>query len=364
MPVKRLLPPLTGDQDARWHAVKTRDPRAEGLFVYGVTTTGIYCRPTCTAKLPKPANVRFFASPRLAQQAGFRGCKRCRPEVSPKTENAQRVAEWCRLLEASDGIITLGVLAKKAKLSPSHFQRSFKAATGLSPRAYAAAQRTLRLREALPKSGSVTDAMFEVGYGSSGRFYETAGAALGMPPQVYLKGGPGRDIQFATFPCAFGLALVAATAIGVCAIFLGENADAMEADLRRRFPKARLVPGDAAYRKRVAEVIQAIDGKRGSSDLPLDIAGTVFQERVWQALLKIPPGSTTSYGALAASVGAPKSYRAVAQACGANPVAVLIPCHRVVKNDGGISGYRWGVERKRKLLAREARAIRKGSVKR
>jgi AraC family transcriptional regulator of adaptative response/methylated-DNA-[protein]-cysteine methyltransferase len=343
------------EADPRWAAVVARDRGADGTFYYSVRTTGIYCRPSCGARLPRPENVRFHADRAEAEQAGFRPCKRCRPDQSaPEARQANMVAEICRFIEAAEEIPTLAQLARKAGLSPYHFHRLFRSVTGLTPRGYAVAQRARRVRDGLRKSGSVTEALFDAGFSSSGRFYASSDRMLGMSPRRFRAGGVGTDIRFAIGECSLGTVLVAKSDRGVCAILLGDDPDALARELQDQFPRANLIGGDAGFKRLVARVVGFVEAPARKLELPLDIRGTAFQQRVWQALRKIPAGRTASYADIARRIGAPKSVRAVAQACAANRLAVAIPCHRVVRNDGGLSGYRWGVERKRALLDREA----------
>ncbi|MFY3384424.1 bifunctional DNA-binding transcriptional regulator/O6-methylguanine-DNA methyltransferase Ada [Paracidovorax sp. MALMAid1276] len=346
--------------DPRWAAVVARSPAADGQFWYSVQTTGVYCRPSCAARAPRPENVRFHASCDAAEQAGFRPCQRCRPrQASAQSHHATLVADACRLLD--DGLAagrapTLQALAERVGLSASHLHRVFKQATGLTPRAYAAARRAEAVRSALgdPGTGSVTDAIYGAGYPSSSRFYEQSGQLLGMAPAHYRAGGVAQDIRYAVAPCSLGQVLVAQSDKGICAILLGDDAPALAHDLQRRFARARLQPGDATFAEQVAQVVALVEAPGLGLALPLDVRGTAFQQRVWQALQAIPPGQTASYAEIAQRIGAPTAVRAVAQACAANALAVAVPCHRVVKSDGGLSGYRWGVERKRALLRREA----------
>ncbi|WP_370630214.1 bifunctional DNA-binding transcriptional regulator/O6-methylguanine-DNA methyltransferase Ada [Xenophilus sp. Marseille-Q4582] len=341
--------------DPRWAAVQARDAAADGRFVYSVRTTGVYCRPSCGARPARPENVAFHASCAEAEHAGFRPCRRCRPDQPPRAQRqAALVADLCRTLEAADELPNLDALAAQAGLSPSHLHRTFKAVTGLTPRAWAAARRAQRLREALGRPGArVTDAIYDAGYGAASRFYERAGDVLGMTPTAWRAGGADTDIRFAIGQCSLGAILVARSDRGVCAIALGDDPEALAAELQDRFPHARLIGGDPDFERLVAQVVGLVEAPRQGLDLPLDVRGTAFQQRVWQALRAIPPGETASYAEIAKRIGAPTATRAVAQACGANPLAVAIPCHRVVRRDGALSGYRWGVERKRSLLARE-----------
>lgn len=343
--------------DPRWAAVVARDPRADGKFFYSVKTTGVYCRPSCAARTARPENVAFHLTAADAEQAGFRPCKRCKPDQPPLAEqHAAQVAELCRLIENAEQVMSLEELANQAGLSAYHLHRVFKAVTGLTPRAYAAAHRAKRVRTELGRSGTVTDAIYGAGYNSNGRFYEESNQVLGMTPTNYRAGGANTEIRFAIGECSLGSILVAASERGVCAILLGDDPDQLARDLQDRFPRAELMGGDAGFEQLVAKVVGFVEAPRLGLDLPLDVRGTAFQQRVWQALRQIPAGETVSYTEVAKRIGSPKSVRAVAQACAANALAVAIPCHRVVRNDGGLSGYRWGVERKRALLGREAKA--------
>jgi AraC family transcriptional regulator of adaptative response/methylated-DNA-[protein]-cysteine methyltransferase len=345
-------------RDPRWRVVTARDARADGSFFYAVKTTGVYCRPSCAARRARPENVEFYATRADAERARFRPCKRCKPDEAPLAERqASEVAELCRFIEHSDQIPTLDELAQRAGWSPFHTHRVFKAVTGMTPKAYGAAHRANRVRDALRKPGAVTQAIFDAGYNSSGRFYARSNQMLGMTPTRYREGGTNVEIRFAIGDCSLGSILVAATTRGVCSILLGDDPEELAHDLARRFPKARLIGGDAGFEELVAKVIALVERPGARVDLPLDIQGTAFQEQVWTALREIPSGTTATYSAIAARLGAPKAVRAVARACAANALAVAIPCHRVVRTDGGLSGYRWGVERKRALLAREARPL-------
>jgi len=340
--------------DPRWAAVLARDPEADGKFVYSVRSTGVYCRPSCVARSARPENVAFHATPADAQRAGFRPCKRCTPDrLSLAGQHAAEMAQLCRFIESAEEPPTLNELAQHAGLSPYHLHRVFKAVTGLTPKAYGAAHRAKRVRKELGRSPTVTQAIYGAGYNSHGRFYEESNQVLGMTPTQYRAGGADAEIRFAVGECSLGSILVAQSARGVCAIMLGENPDALVRELQDQFPRAKLVGGEAGFEQLVAKVVGLVEAPGVGLDLPLDVRGTAFQQRVWQALREIPAGETVSYTELASRIGAPKSVRAVAQACGANRLAVAIPCHRVVRNDGSLSGYRWGVERKRTLLARE-----------
>lgn len=342
--------------DPRWHSVIERDKNADGTFWYGVTTTRVFCRPSCPSRRANPKNVRFFATTSAAEAAGFRACKRCRPKDAPDVERARLIARACRDIEQSERTLKLDELAANAGMSAFHFHRVFKEVTGVTPRAYAAAHRASRVHETLASGrGTVTDAIYDAGFASSARFYAQANERLGMTPREVRAGGARHTIQFAVGACSLGDVLVAASDKGVCAIWIGE-ARALVRELQDKFPKAHLVGGDAAFEAHVARVVGLIEAPSTSAAtiaLPLDIRGTAFQERVWRALRDIPAGVTATYADVARSIGAPQSVRAVASACAANALAVAIPCHRVVRSDGALSGYRWGVERKRTLLERE-----------
>lgn len=339
-----------------WNAVKARDRRFDGVIFYSVSTTGIYCRPSCPARRAKRENVVFHASCADAERAGFRPCKRCKPnETSLHQQYAAKVAEACRVIAASEEPARLADLAKAAGLSPHHFHRIFKAVAGVTPKAYAIAHRHKRVRNNLPKARSVTHAIYESGFHSSGRFYADASEVLGMTPKQFRSGGARSDMRFAVGECSLGSILVAASDKGIAAIFLGDDAEALIHELEDRFPNANLIGGDRAFEEVMAKAVGLVEAPGAGIDLPLDLRGTAFQHRVWQALRGIPAGTTVSYRELAEGMGMPKAVRAVAGACAANKIAVAIPCHRVVRNDGSLSGYRWGVERKRKLILREQR---------
>lgn len=346
--------PLFTEPAERWAAVVKRDPAADGKFYYSVSTTGVFCRPICPSRLARPEHVLFHATCADAQQAGYRPCKRCKPDQpSPAKQYAAMVARICHLIETAGTMPSLDTLAQTAGMSRYHFHRIFKAIAGVTPRAYAAAHRGKRIREALGCSDTVTAAIYDAGFNSNGRFYATADQVLGMTPTSFRNGGASIDIRFAVGQCSLGAVLVAATDKGVCAILIDDDPEFLVRDLQDRFPRANLIGGDTAFERMVAQVVGFVEAPTLGIDLPLDIRGTVFQQRIWQALREIPPGSTVSYTELAQRIGAPKAVRAVAQACAANAIAVAIPCHRVVRSDGALSGYRWGVDRKRTLLLRE-----------
>ena len=350
------IPGQYASEEARWAAVQARDEGADGLFWYSVKSTGVYCRPSCAARPALRRNVAFHDSRLDAEAAGFRPCLRCKPEQPPlAARHAELVERACRLIDASEEAPDLDTLAQACGMSRFHFHRIFKTHTGITPKAYAAARRAARLAQQLPDAASVTDAIYAAGFGSSGRFYADAAGRLGMRPASYRAGGSGATIRFAIGQCSLGAILVAATAVGICAILMGDDAGQLARDLQDRFPAAELVGADAGFEETVAKVVGLVEAPGIGFDLPLDVRGTVFQQRVWEALRQVPSGSTVSYAELAARIGMPSGARAVAGACAANPVAVAIPCHRVVRNDGALSGYRWGVERKRALLDRESK---------
>lgn len=340
--------------DPRWPLLARRDAAAEGAFVYAVVTTGVYCRPTCPSRLANPENVRFFATPDEARAAGFRPCLRCTPDAPSRADaNAARVAELCRCIEAAEHAPSLAELATRAGWSPHHLHRTFKALTGLTPRAYAAARRAERLRAALGAGESVTGAVYAAGFGSPSRMYEEG--ELGMTPGSFRRGGAAEAIVYAFGRSDLGAVLVAATPRGICAILLGDDEAALQGELARRFPKAALSAAPHAFAETVERVVAMIATPKLGLDLPLDIRGTAFQRRVWEALREIPPGETASYSEVAARLGlSPRAVRAVAGACAANPLAVAVPCHRVKRRDGNLAGYYWGLARKRALIDREA----------
>lgn len=340
---------IAATDTSRWQAVLDRDPAAG--FVYAVVTTGVYCRPDCPSRRAKRENVRFFDTTGEAEAAGFRACLRCRPAEADRS--AELVARACRTLETAEETPMLAALAEDAGLSPFHFHRVFKARTGLTPRGYARALRDRRVRAALGEAGTVTEALYDAGFGSSGRFYAGAGASLGMTPTRFRDGGPGETIRWAIGRSSLGGVLVAATDKGICAIMLGDDQDILAGELQGQFSKARLVAGDADFDSWVSQVVALVDDPRLGLDLPLDIRGTAFQQRVWQALRAIPMGETRTYTEIAEALGVPKAVRAVAGACASNAIAVAIPCHRVQRIGGALAGYRWGIARKRALLDKE-----------
>lgn len=352
--MKSLSSANHADQDPRWAAIAARDPEADGGFVYSVRSTGVYCKPSCAARLANPRNVAFHAGPADAEAAGFRPCKRCKPDqADPRNGLIENV---CRFLDQAEEAPSLAALAARANLSPHHFHRLFKKAIGVTPAAYFQARRAEKVRAALYGGALVTEALYDAGFNSSGRFYAKADSMLGMNPSQFRKGGAGARITFAIGQCSLGAVLAASSDKGVCAILLGDDPQELARDLQDRFPNAELTGGDPAYAATLARVAALADAPASGFDLPLDIRGTAFQQRVWEALRKIPAGETASYSEVAEMIGAPRSTRAVAGACAANAIAIAIPCHRVVRTNGDVSGYRWGVDRKRALLEKEAEA--------
>jgi AraC family transcriptional regulator of adaptative response/methylated-DNA-[protein]-cysteine methyltransferase len=342
--------------DERWDAVVRRDGTADGQFFYSVRTTGVYCRPSCGSRQARRENVQFHVTATEAERAGFRPCKRCRPDEPALAEERTRaVAKACRLIDESDERLSLETVAAAVGMSAFYFHRVFKSVTGLTPKAYSDARRGQRVRGELASAeNSVTGAVYGAGFNSSGPFYAVSDKLLGMTPSRFRDGGRGVAIRFAVGQCSLGAILVAATERGVCSILLGDEPESLVHDLEARFRHAELVGGDGDFEQLVAKVVGLVEAPRLGFDLPLDVRGTAFQQRVWQELTKIPAGSTASYTEIARHLGAPTAARAVAAACAANPIAVAIPCHRVVRTDGALSGYRWGIERKRELLGREA----------
>ncbi|APZ42281.1 bifunctional DNA-binding transcriptional regulator/O6-methylguanine-DNA methyltransferase Ada [Acidihalobacter ferrooxydans] len=361
MALNKTLPsaqsPCSVTGDPRWARIVARDRTADGQFWFSVATTGIYCRPSCPSRHAKPENVRIHETVAEAQAAGFRPCKRCNPDgISNVAVNAALIIRACRMMEESTREPSLSDLAAAVDLSPSYFHRIFKAAMGVTPKRYAVGLRAKRVRDGLDKSATVTEAVYGAGFNSSGRFYEKAKDLLGMTPRTYRTGGEREEIRFAVGETSLGSILVASSPKGIVSILIGDDPDVLLRDLQDRFPRAKLIGADADYEALVARVVGLVDTPTLGLDLPLDIRGTAFQQRVWQALREIPPGRTVSYSEIAEKIGAPTAVRAVAGACAANNIAVAIPCHRVVRSDGSISGYAWGVESKRALLAKETNA--------
>ncbi|MCG0993915.1 bifunctional DNA-binding transcriptional regulator/O6-methylguanine-DNA methyltransferase Ada [Acetobacter indonesiensis] len=342
--------------DPRWQKITARDKIADGQFWYSVITTGIYCRPSCPSRTPKPSNVTLHDTLESARASGCRPCKRCNPDGgSTDAANASLIEQACRLIETSEVPPSLEALANAINLSPAYFHRLFKAQTGLTPKSYASAHRARRVRDGLSLGLKITDVLYDAGFKSNGRFYAQSSAMLGMIPKHYRKGGLHEVLYFAVAECSLGTVLVASSAKGVASILLGDEPDTLVRDLQDRFPKAELIGADADYEQSIAKVIGFIEDPNRGLDLPLDVRGTAFQQRVWQALRQIPAGETATYAEVAQKIGQPTATRAVAGACAANHIAIAIPCHRVIRNDGSLSGYRWGVDRKRSLLSREGK---------
>lgn len=349
--------PMTTSQDPRWARILARDPDADSLFWYSVVTTGIYCRPSCPSRRAKPQHVRIHDSLADAQASGCRPCRRCNPDgTSRQQQNTALVTAACRLIEHSEEPLTLGQLAQQLGLSPGHLHRTFRAVTGVTPKAYARTLRENQLRQQLGEADSVTGAIFAAGFNSSSTFYQQASNILGMTPKAYRGGGAREQLHFAVGDSSLGAVLVASSAKGVVCVTLGDDPELLVRDLQDRFPAAELMGADADYEQLVAQVVGLVESPGRAPDLPLDVRGTAFQQQVWQALRTIPAGQTMSYAEIARLIGQPTAARAVARACGANAIALAIPCHRVVRQDGGLSGYRWGVGRKQALLDREAKS--------
>jgi AraC family transcriptional regulator, regulatory protein of adaptative response / methylated-DNA-[protein]-cysteine methyltransferase len=356
VPLHHTEPSLI-DDGARWEAIRRRDRNADGAFYSAVCTTGVFCRQSCGSRLPPRGNVGFYTTPTEAEHAGFRPCKRRNPTAQGSDERqAAAVARARRLTETADEVPRLDDMACKAGMSPFHFHRVFKAATGVTPKAYTDAHRGRRVRDELKAAGTVTEAIYGAGFNANARCYESAHDLLGLTPSVFRGGGAGTSIRFAVGECSLGSILVAATEKGVCSIELGDDPDALVRDLQDAFPSAKFIGGDEAFEQAVAQVVGFVEAPQRGLGLPLHVRGTAFQQRVWQALRAIPAGATASYSEIAEKIGETKAARAVAQACGANLVAVAIPCHRVVRRDGTPAGYRWGAARQQALLSKEALA--------
>ncbi len=334
-----------------WQQVMARDARQDGRFVFAVRTTGVYCRPSCPSRRPRRDSVEFFPDPREAERAGYRACLRCKPtEISAQ---AQYVLRARRMLDNAEGVMTLAGLSKRVGLSPFHLQRLFKRATGLSPREYQSARRMQHVKTELRKGEDVTTALYDAGFSSPSRLYEKSDQQLGMTPGTYRRGGAGATIMFAIAPTPLGRMLVAATERGLCAVRFGESVTELERGLRHEFHAATVQRDDAAMRRFIEPLRASLGGEKTTIDLPLDVRATAFQRKVWETLQRIPRGDTRSYTEIARAIGEPKAVRAVAHACASNPVALAVPCHRVVRSDGNLAGYRWGLERKKKLLEGE-----------
>ena len=355
---KRLKETSYATDEACWQAIVVRDKDADGQFFYAISTTGIYCYPSCPSRLALRANTHFFNTSGAAENAGFRPCKRCKSDQDkPSNRDALIIAQACRFIENADDIPSLEILAQSQNLSSYHFHRLFKSITGVTPKAYAIAHRAHKIRTELTQDRSITDAIYHAGFNSNGRFYATSKEVLGMTATNFKSGGNSETIHYSIGKCSFGAILVAHSEKGICAILIHDDDKPLLADLQKRFPKATLIEDGTDFKHWLEQVVHFVEAPKKGLELPLDIRGTLFQQRVWQLLQKIPLGTTASYTNIATQLGDPKAVRAVARACAANPIALLVPCHRVVRSDGGISGYRWGVENKRTLIAREAKAV-------
>ena len=353
--LKSALPSV--ENDPRWARIVARDKTADGRVWYSVSTTGVYCRPSCPSRKANPSNVQLHDSLASAKATGLRPCKRCNPDgASLEAENAALIAKACRIIEESEEEPSLEELAAAIGRSPSYFHRVFKATTGLTPKEFAAGHRAKKVRRGLASGATVTEAIYGAGFNSSGRFYAKSTGMLGMTPSHYRDGGADEEIRFAAGQTSLGAILVASSRKGVAAILLGDDPDELVRNLQDRFPKASLIGADRDYEALIGRVVAFVEAPRAGLDLPLDIRGTAFQQRVWRALQEIPAGETVSYAEIASRIGSPKAVRAVAGACAANNLAIAVPCHRVVRADGALSGYAWGVERKRELIQREAMA--------
>jgi len=345
---------------ARWNAVLGRDRGADGLFVYAVSSTGVYCRPSCPSRRPRRDRVAFFDTTDTARQAGFRACRRCHPDARADDPWTEKIRRACVYLENVSGHPSLATLAARLGGSPYHLQRNFKRLVGVTPREYAEACRLKTVKRGLRRGGDVTGAMLDAGYGSSSRFYERAVPKLGMAPSVYKRGGAGMTIRYSVVDSPLGKLLVAATARGVCAVAMGTSDADLARELAREYPAASVAKDAGSLARWSRDIVAHLEGREPRLDLPLDVRATAFQWQVWQALAAIPYGETRTYGDIAATIGRPRAVRAVARACATNPVALAIPCHRVVPATGGTGGYRWGAERKKALLGREGQDRREG----
>lgn len=355
--MKEQMNLLPDDNEAQWQAVLAKDARADGQFVFAVSSTGIYCRPSCPSRRPHRERVSFFQLPEQAEQAGFRACLRCHPRDArtqdPQIQMAQKV---CRLIDENDGEpITLATLSARLGVSSFHLQRTFKSTMGITPKDYAETSRVNRFKQGVRKGEAITSAIYDAGFGSSSRLYESASAQLGMTPATYGKGGCGAVINYAIVKTPLGQLLVAATSKGVCSVMLGDSESQLKTDLLQEFPAAEIHEDEKPLRSSLKAIVEHLKTKSPHIDLPLDIRASAFQRQVWKQLRAIPYGETHSYGEVAKAIGQAKAVRAVARACATNPVALVIPCHRVIREDKSLGGYRWGLERKRKLLEREKR---------
>jgi AraC family transcriptional regulator, regulatory protein of adaptative response / methylated-DNA-[protein]-cysteine methyltransferase len=349
---------LPDSRDEFWTAVLSKDRTYDGQFVFAVSSTHIYCRPSCPSRRPKRENVSFFALPAAAEKAGFRACLRCHPDdVQTKDPQVEMVQRVCRLIESSEGEpVTLDSLSEQVGVSSFHLQRTFKSIMGMSPSDYAETRRVNKFKQGVQAGEKITSAMYDAGFGSSSRLYELASSQLGMTPATYGKGGRGAVIRYAIGDSPLGRLLVASTEKGVCSVRLGDSDDALTTELKQEFSAAEILLDESRLRPALTAVLDHLNDRTPRIDLPLDIRATAFQRQVWEQLQKIPAGETHSYSQVAKGIGQEKAVRAVARACGTNPVALVIPCHRVIREDRSLGGYRWGVDRKKKLLEREGRA--------
>jgi AraC family transcriptional regulator of adaptative response/methylated-DNA-[protein]-cysteine methyltransferase len=351
-------PMRVGDEEQCWQAVLARDASRDGTFVYAVRSTGVYCRPSCPAVRPRRDRVLFFPFSEAAERAGYRSCRRCRPDHAASPDpHVELVRRACRYMQANlESPLTLAALGREVGLSPPHLQRTFKRVTGITPRQYADACRLDRLKTRLKERRTVTMALVEAGYGSTSRLYERASSQLGMTPGTYQRGGRNMHIRYTVAACPLGRLLLAGTDRGICAVYLGDADEELAAALVHEYPAAEIARADTGLEAWVKEVLNHLNGQQPHLDLPLDVQATAFQWRVWQELRAIPYGNTRTYSEIAEALGQPTAVRAVARACATNPVSVVIPCHRVVREDGNLAGYRWGLERKKELLAQERRS--------
>jgi AraC family transcriptional regulator of adaptative response/methylated-DNA-[protein]-cysteine methyltransferase len=359
--MKEQMKLLPDDYESQWQAVLTKDARFDGRFVFAVSSTGIYCRPSCGSRRPHRENVSFFQLPEAAEQAGFRACLRCHPRnarvIDPQIQMAREV---CRIIEQNEGEpITLATLSEQVGVSSFHLQRTFKSIMGITPQRYAEAYRVNRFKQGVRKGEAITTAIYDAGFGSSSRLYERASSQLGMTPATYGKGGRGAVINYAIVKTPLGRLLVAATNKGVCSVMLGDSDAALEANLLNEFPAAEIRHDEEPLRSSLNAIVEHLKSRSPHIDLPLDIRATAFQRQVWEQLQAIPYGQTHSYSEVAKAIGQEKAVRAVARACATNPVALVIPCHRVIREDKSLGGYRWGLERKKKLLETEHEAVEK-----
>ncbi|HEY0431524.1 MAG TPA: bifunctional DNA-binding transcriptional regulator/O6-methylguanine-DNA methyltransferase Ada [Pyrinomonadaceae bacterium] len=364
--MKEQLHLLPETDESQWQAVLTKDAHCDGQFVFAVSSTGIYCRPSCGSRRPRRENVAFFQSPETAERAGFRACLRCHPRDARTLDpQVQMAREVCRIIEAGEGeAVSLATLSEQLGVSSFHLQRTFKSVMGITPKDYAETWRVKRFKQGVRKGEAVTTAMYDAGFGSSSRLYETASSELGMTPATYGKGGRGAVINYAVVETSMGELLVAATDKGVCSVKLGDSEALLKADLLQEFPAAEVREDERPLRSAVKIIVEHLKSRTPRIDLPLDIQATAFQRQVWEQLRAIPYGETHSYSEVAKAMGQEKAVRAVARACATNPVALVIPCHRVIREDKSLGGYRWGLERKRKLLKTERDVIVKGKATR